>query len=163
MNALMKLIGLIQIANKASDDYAANSKTDRYVIEGVGISAAVAVVMGAVDALSTSIAFSENLVGYVAATLGVTATQAYPYIRHWFDQRAAKKKAAAEERVKKFVEETGWADTTPVPILSEKEVDISLDKNAPCVSWTDANGKVRTFQPGHEKALSVSPSTKQSK
>ena len=48
MKALMKLIRIIQIANKASDDYAANAKTDRYVIEGVGISAAVAVILGAV-------------------------------------------------------------------------------------------------------------------
>lgn len=143
------ILGFTQIWQLFSPEYRANNTTNK----PAAISAGVLGLIAAWIALKGGMT-AENATALIGTAIASGASVGGG-IKHLYDQWLEKKKAAAKEATDGAVDTTGWAKTQPAPEPSDAPVDISLDKNAVCVNWTDKNGKLRTLTPAQDKPLFI--------
>jgi len=148
------LIQWIQIGNWFSTSYKQNASTDTAtVVGGVSISAAVFAVLYTLSQVKPDLNISAELITTVTALVGGTASQIVPWIKHWFDERNAKRSAEAKERVdgSAFAERIKQEQLAPSEPTDEAPVDPSVDMNCTAVSWVDSEGKRRAITPTSKK------------
>lgn len=150
------LIQWIQIGNHLSTSYKQNASTDTAtVVGGISISAAVFAVLTTLAVMNPALGITAELIATVTAIVGGTGSQVIPWVKHWFDQRAAVRQAESKLRIdgSAFAEQI-LADRTVVTPENPAPVDRNADSQALCVSWVGNSGK-RYATAGTAKTLGV--------
>lgn len=135
----------IQIGNWLSTSYKANASTDQAtVVGGVSVSAAVFAVLATLAQAKPDLGLTMDLIATVTALVGATASQVIPWIKNWFDQRAAARQAAAKAAVDGSAFSARLAAeraALPTPVSGDDAAGLpAITDETPIVSWQKDGG-----------------------